>query len=87
MRPVGIREIWQQLLAKLVVEQAGEQSPLACSSIQLCANLEVGIEGTLHVTRKWAQAQSETNSGPRNGIAEVADIIASQFSQLHTPIQ
>ncbi len=57
--PVGIGEIWQHLLAKLVLDQAGEQARLAYNSLQLCAELEAGIEGTLHAAWKWVQSESK----------------------------
>ncbi len=44
-RPVSIGEIWQCLLAKLVMEQAGEQVQLACNSLQLCVKLASRNQG------------------------------------------
>lgn len=63
MRPVGIGEIWKHLLAKLVVEQAGEQAQLACGSLQLCAGLDAGIKGILHTVWKRVQFESGADLG------------------------
>ena len=43
--PVGIGETLCKTLAKLVMRAAGDQAHTACGNLQLCAGLEVGIEG------------------------------------------
>eukprot|EP00957_Ditylum_brightwellii_P159057 12105723-Ditylum_brightwellii.AAC.1 len=47
-RPVGIREIFRRLWAKLVLQKAGDQAKTACGNLQLCVCLEAGIEGAVH---------------------------------------
>ena len=64
VRPVGIGEIFQRLLAKLVIADAGDQAKLACGSKQLCAGLEAGIEGTLHAVRRWVSYPTENIEDP-----------------------
>lgn len=61
--PVGIGEVWQQLLAKLVVKQAGELAKFACRSLQLWAGLEADIRGTLQAVWKWAAAEAKMEGG------------------------
>ncbi len=56
---VGIGEIFQRLLAKLVIADAGYQVKLACRSKQLCAGLEAGIKGMLHTVLQWLYYPSE----------------------------
>jgi hypothetical protein len=42
-------------IGKAVVRDTGDQAKLACGSVQLCAGLEAGIEGSLHAVREvWA---------------------------------
>ena len=48
VRPVGIGETLLRALAKLVMRSAGDQAKAACGNLQLCAGLEVGIEGATH---------------------------------------
>lgn len=60
VRPVGIGEIWQRLLAKLVIADCGDQAKLACGAVQLCAGLEAGIEGALHSVRHRAMDRNNT---------------------------
>jgi len=53
--PVAIRKIWQQCLAKGNLAGPGAKAKGACRSVQLCAGLEAGIEGTLHALRLRAE--------------------------------
>eukprot|EP00957_Ditylum_brightwellii_P027985 2114130-Ditylum_brightwellii.AAC.1 len=46
VRPVGIGKLLCRLLAKLVICATGEEAKTACGSLQLCAGLEAGIEGS-----------------------------------------
>ena len=48
VRPVGIGETLHRALAKLVMRADGGQPKIACGNMQLCAGLEVGIEGANH---------------------------------------
>ncbi len=52
VHPVRNGEIWQCLYAKLVVEQAREQTRLPRSSLQLCVGLEARIKGNLYAAWK-----------------------------------
>ena len=45
VRPVGIGEIWKQVIAKWALKVCGEDAKASCSSTNLCAGLEAGIEG------------------------------------------
>ena len=48
VRPVGIEETLRQALAKIVMRLVGDQAKIARGNLQLCAGLEVGIEGATH---------------------------------------
>ena len=48
MHPVGIGETLRQAIAKLVMRASREQEKTSCGNLQLCAGLEVGIEGATH---------------------------------------
>ena len=48
VRPVGIGETLRRALAKLVMRAAGDQAKTEFGNLQLCAGLEVGIEGATH---------------------------------------
>ena len=45
---MGIGEMIYRALAKLVMRADGDQEKTACGNIQLCADLEDGIEGAKH---------------------------------------
>ena len=73
MRPVGIGGEICYAVAKLVMRVAGDQTGMACGSLQLCAGLEVGIERTTHtvvqshqertVTAPWERSDEELEEG------------------------
>ena len=42
---MGIGETLRRSLAKLFMRAAGDYTKTACGNLQLCAGLEVGIEG------------------------------------------
>ena len=48
VRPMGIGETLRRTLAKLVMRASGDQAKTACGNPELCAGLEVGIEGATH---------------------------------------
>ena len=48
MRPVGIGEVYQRLMAKCVILHCGHQATTACGNLILCAGLPAGIDGTIH---------------------------------------
>ena len=48
VRPLGIGKSWMHAVAKLVLAELGRDGKAACSSTQLCAGLEDGIEGAMH---------------------------------------
>ena len=45
---MGLGETLRWSLAKLVMRAAGDQAKTACGNLQLCADLEAGIEGATH---------------------------------------
>ena len=51
IRTIRISEIWRRLLAKCFMKVNGAEAKDACGNAQLCAGLETGIEGAVHVDR------------------------------------
>ena len=69
--PVGIGETLCRAIAKFVMRAAGDQAKMACRSLQLCAGLEVGIQGSTHA---MAQRQKERNvQESEGGLDEVSE--------------
>jgi hypothetical protein len=58
VRPVAIGEIWQRCIAKGNLTGSGAEAKGACGSVQLCAGLETGIEGALHMVRLCAETNN-----------------------------
>ena len=83
--PVGIGETLRQSQAKLVMRAAGDQAKTECGTLQLCAGLEVGIEGATHdvgqrqlnsvrVRRRAAEEKrTEEEEGGNGGMAYLLD--------------
>ena len=60
IRPVGINETWQRLLAKCLLGVSGQEAKTACGTDQLAGRVEAGIEGEIHAARlQWAQHTDE----------------------------
>jgi len=58
VRPVGIGESYQRLLAKCIISATGHHATAACDNLNLCAGLPVGIEGAIHAMGDtWAEAE------------------------------
>ena len=51
IRPVGMGETWQRLMAKCLLRVTGTEAKAACGTIQLAGGVEAGIEGTIHAMR------------------------------------
>jgi len=62
VRPVGIGESYQQLLAKCILAATGCQATAACDNLNLCTGLPASIKGMVHAMGDaWAKA--ELNGG------------------------
>ena len=46
---------WRRAIAKCVLGECGDDAKAACGSTQLCAGLEVGIEGAIHAVTAHAK--------------------------------
>eukprot|EP00957_Ditylum_brightwellii_P005822 442985-Ditylum_brightwellii.AAC.1 len=73
--PVGIKEIFCRLFAKLVIWATGNNMKTAYSNLQLCAGTEAGIEGAVHAMQirreqRWAEAQREQEVAAKQQPAE-----------------
>jgi hypothetical protein len=56
VQPVGVGEVWHHL--------AGEEAKEACGIVQLCAGLEAGIKGGIHmITKLWQQMKEDNDWG------------------------
>ena len=55
MRPIWIGEMLCQSISKFVMRAAGDQAKTACRRLQMCAGIDVGIEGAIHAMdqRRW----------------------------------
>ena len=60
-------------VSKLVLMQCGRDSKAACGNTQLCAGLETGIEGTIHVSIQCATTDN-TLQFPDEGTHTVASM-------------
>ena len=60
--PVGIGEILQCALVKLVLLAVGNQAKTACGNIQICAGLEAGIEGVTHAIKRLLGDKDDTKA-------------------------
>ena len=61
VRPIGIGQIWQRLMAKTMVPIAGPIATDTCGTDQLCAGLKAGIEGG--AAQFWKKMASEPDFG------------------------
>ncbi len=58
VRPVGIGESYQRLMAKCILSATGHHAMAACDNLNLCAGLPAGIEGAVHAMGDaWAEAE------------------------------
>ena len=51
IRPFGVRETWQRLVAKCLLWVTGPEEKAACGKIQLAGVVEAGIEVAIHAMR------------------------------------
>ena len=72
VRPVGIGETLRRALSKLVMRAVGEQAKTACSNLQLCTGLEVGIEGATHAVGQRRVERVRARIGEEESEAEEA---------------
>ena len=52
VRPLGIGEVLRRAITKCALVVCGEDVKAACGSKNLCAGLEDGIEGVIHVVSR-----------------------------------
>lgn len=77
VRPVGVGETLYRLMAKVVLEVAGQEATAACGVKQLCGGLKSGIEGGIHaMCDQWAAVGEKSEWGAvlvdaRNAFNEV----------------
>ena len=64
VRPLWIGERLRWAIAKLIMQAVGDQAKTACGSLQLCADIEDGIEGVTHAI---AQRRRERSGERRRG--------------------
>ena len=75
VRPVGIGETLLRDLAKLIMRAAGDQAKSACGNLQLCTDLEAGIEGATHAVVQ--RILERVRQGQQEG-EEVGDIVEEE---------
>jgi len=65
VQPVGIGEIYCQLLAKCLLAATGHQATTTCDNLNLCAGLLAGIEGAVHTMGNvWEAAEKAGGNLP-----------------------
>ena len=80
VRSVGIWEMLRQALAKLIMREAGDQAKMTCGNIQLCAGLEVGIDGVTRDVGQWRlerarERWSEEEAGSLDEEEEIEGVV------------
>ena len=84
---VGIGETLRRALAKLIMRAAGDQAKTACGNLQLCACLEVGIEGATHaVGQRIIERVNRTQGDEHEEMEDVAaeeDQSGGMVARLH----
>ena len=63
VRPLGIGEVWQRVLAKYIIACCKEDAKAVCGSTDLRVGLEAGIEGALHAVSARAALANTLDSG------------------------
>ena len=64
IRPVGLGETWQIMMAKCLLRVAGPEAKAACGTMQLTGGVEAGIEGAIHAMRAlWEEHKHEEDWG------------------------
>ena len=57
IRPVGVVETWQRMMAKCLLRVAGPEAKEACGTTELAGEVEAGIEGASHGWRPLSTPQ------------------------------
>jgi len=64
VRPIGIGHIWRRAMAKCFLSITAPAATEACSIDQLCAGLQVGIEGAIHAANQfWKEHAGDSDFG------------------------
>ena len=63
VRPIGIGETLRRVIEKAVCMATCLDAALVCGSDQLCAGLQVGIEGAIHGTMEMFSTHQDQDSG------------------------
>ena len=76
-------------MVKCVLKVSGEDVKIACGSANICASLEVGIEGATHSVTAWAEANNtmefskwEVNINIREELGEANEVHESLMARL-----
>ena len=48
VRPVGVRETWRHIFARIVLKTTGLEATMSFQDKQLCAGIKAGIGGEVH---------------------------------------
>ena len=63
VRPIGIGEVGDRFLAKIMAEVTGDDVRSECNSDQLCSGIKGGIEGGIHGVREIFESNCEDGWG------------------------
>ena len=84
-RPVHVGEVFMRALGKDLLVTARDDAKEACGSAQLCAGLEAGIEGGIHVVKEaweeegWEHDFAPAPSNPFTPYVEAAEKESEHF--------
>ena len=63
VRPIGIGETLRRIIGKAICQATRLDAALVCGSDQLCAGLQVGIEGAIHAMNELFLAHQDQGTG------------------------
>ena len=64
IRPVGVGETWQRMMAKCLMRVAGPEAKSACRTKHLAGGVDAGIERAIHAMRVlWEEHKHEEDWG------------------------
>ena len=71
MRPIGIGEVTDHFLSKIMADVTGDVVQNVCGIDQLCSGIKGGIEGAIHGITQLFDAHSEDGWGsPFDGCSQ-----------------
>ena len=73
VRTVGIKDVCRRLFVNLFLQASGAHAKEACRNLNLCADLNPGIEGDIYAVREWEELGRGETRTQRRERQETAD--------------